>query len=114
MIDLYLNSNADYNEDEYYGEDELNTVDINLIKRQLEIADLVLKEYDAFYQKFHKLCNDAFIYAPDTLDWATGSSMSSVIGTIEEETAYLRDWRSGMKEYCRVRSKIEGGEFSGS
>lgn len=88
----------------YVAEDELDHVPLVEMKRQIEVGDKLLTEYRKMYKKINKLHNDIFMYAPEVLDWGTGSSMSVIQGAFEDEIDYLDKWLKGMVDTLKHRS----------
>lgn len=90
------------NEDELYS-DELAEVPTIEVDRQVEVAEILVKEYKKILDNVNKLHNDAFIYAPESLEWASGDAMACVQGELEDQVKYLEDWLKYMKPYARRR-----------
>lgn len=85
--------------------DELAAVPTDIIKRQIEIGESLLKEYTKIGKSLSKMNEGIFAYAPEVLDWLTGDVMACVTGEVGEAVADLKTWLVGMRKTMKLRNR---------
>ena len=88
--------------------EEFEEIPTQEIERQIEIAESLIKKYKKIYKDLQTFHGGIFMYAPETLEWATGSSMSVIQGDFEDELKYLNGWYNDMKQLLDYRREHDG------
>ena len=88
--------------------EEFEEIPTQKIERQFEVAARLINKYEEVYKDINAFHNKIFTYAPETLEWATGSSMAVIQGDFEDELKYLKGWYNDMKQLLDYRREHNG------
>ena len=91
--------------------EEFESIPTQEIERQCEIGELLVKKYEEIYEDLNAFHSGIFLYAPETLGWGTGSSMSVIDGDFTDEIKYLKGWLADMiqvRDYRREHATYKG------